>query len=177
MMGWHAMIWGALALLIGAPAAAQTAAASAPAISRAADEAAIIAVLRDVYAIISGPAGQARDAARMRTMFAPNARLTALGAKGLNSYTVEEFIEKAVPYQTRIGFHERELAHRVELYGDIAHAWSSYHGTGQDGANKVDVRGINSFQLVRQNGRWTVQSIFWQAEGPGRPFPADMTGR
>ena len=165
-----------LALAMAAPAMAQGGAAGAPAVSRTADEAAIAAVLRDVYAIISGPAGQARDVARMRTMFAPNARLTAVGAKGLSGYTVEEFIASAVPFQTRIGFVERELKHRLEVYGDIAHAWSSYHGTGQDGARKLDVRGVNSFQLVRLNGKWVVQSIFWQAEAPGRPLPADMLG-
>ena len=108
----------------------------------------------------------------MRTLFTPEARLTAIGAKGARGGTVEDYIAKSGPMLTTSGFTERELARRVEIYGDLAHAWSSYEGTGNGG--KLKVRGINSFQLVRQNGRWLVQSILWQAESPARPLPADM---
>ena len=122
--------------------------------------------------MISGPAGQARDWAKMRTLFTPDARLTSIGANGPRGGTVDDYITKSGPLLTKSGFTERELARRVEIYGDLAHAWSSYEGTGDGG--KMKVRGINSFQLVRQNGRWLVQSIFWQHENPARPLPADM---
>ena len=160
-----------VAHLAGAPTMAFAAQPTTTTAS-AADEAAIGAALKDVYGVISGPAGQARDWAKMRTLFTPDARLTAIGAKGLQGGTVGDYIAKSGPSLTRIGFTERELARRVEIYGDLAHAWSSYEGTGDGG--KLKVRGINSFQLVRQNGRWLVQSIFWQAESPMRLLPADM---
>ena len=165
---------GALMLMAGAPAMAQNAPATASA-TRATDQAAIGAALDAVYGVISGPAGQARDWARMRTLFTPEARLTAIGANGARGGTVEDYIAKSGPTLTTAGFTERELARRVEIYGDLAHAWSSYEGTGNGG--KLKVRGINSFQLVRQNGRWLVQSILWQAESPARPLPADMLPR
>ena len=172
MMRHNLIIAAVLGLgLAAAPVGAQTTTAP-PAVSKGAAEAEISAVLRDVYAVISGPKGQARDWAKMRTMFTPEARLTAIGEKGLQGHTLEEFIAKAGPFQTRVGFVERELAHRIEIFGDLAHAWSSYEGTGDDG--KLRIRGINSFQLVRLNGRWLVQSIFWQAENKTRPLPADM---
>ena len=163
----------ALSLLIAAPAMAQPAAAPAPApVSRQAEEQAIGAALDAVYAVISGPAGKPRDWARMRTLFAPEARLTAIGSKGASGGTVEDYIAKSGPLLTQAGFTERELARRVEIYGNLAHAWSSYEGTG----DKIRVRGINSFQLVKQNGRWLVQSILWQAENAATPLPADMLG-
>ena len=159
----------ALALLVAAPAAAQ----QAQPVSAAQDERkALGAALDAVYGVISGPAGQARDWARMRTLFTPEARLTAIGPNGARGGTVEDYIAKSGPMLTTSGFTERELVRRVEIYGDLAHAWSSYEGTGNGG--KLKVRGINSFQLVRQNGRWLVQSILWQAESPARPLPADM---
>ena len=141
-----------------------------------ADVAAVEAALADVYAVISGPVGQDRDFARMRTLFTPDARLTAITPKGLSGGTVEDYITRSGKFLVSGGFTERALVNRVEIYGDLAHAWSSYEGTftGPDG-KPGKVRGINSFQLVRQtDGRWLVQSIFWQAESPAHPLPADM---
>ena len=162
----------ALAVLAAAPASAQPAPSAAGAASRQDEERAIGAALDAVYAVISGPPGQARDWARMRTLFTPEARLTAIGSKGAVGGTVEDYIARNGPMLTSTGFTERELKRRVEIYGNLAHAWSSYEGTG----TKIRVRGINSFQLVKSNGRWLVQSILWQAENAATPLPADMTG-
>ena len=146
--------------------------ASASAIAPA-DRAAIEAAITSVYAVISGPAGAPRDWNAMRAMFTPGARLTAITPKGLTGGTVEEYIAKSGPLLTQSGFVEQELARRVEVYGSLAQVWSSYRGASADG--KIDVRGINSFQLVRQSdGRWLVHSILWQPETPALPLPQDM---
>ena len=141
------------------------------------DEAGIEDALQAVYAVISGPQGAPRDFDRMRTLFTPDARLTAITANGLVGGTVDEFIARSGTGLVESGFTERQLARRIEHYGDLAHAWSSYAGTfTQPDGSPGTVRGINSFQLVRQNGKWLVQSIFWQAEDATRPLPADLTG-
>lgn len=161
----------AMALAMSAPGAAQPASPTAT-VSRQDETRAVQAAIDAVYAVISGPVGKPRDWARMRTLFAPDARLTAIGAKGPVGGTVEDYIAKSGDVLTRSGFTERELARRVEIYGDLAHGWSSYEGAGTN----IRVRGINSFQLVKVDGRWLVQSILWQAESPARPLPADMLG-
>jgi hypothetical protein len=75
----------------------------------------------------------------------------------------------------KVGFTEKELTRRIEIYGNVAQVWSSYAGTSTDGS--VNVRGINSFQLARQpDGRWLVHSILWQAEPLPAP-PRDMEAR
>ena len=165
---------GALALL-ASPAAAKRISPAAANTPTRQDAAAIGAALDGVYAVISGPPGQMRDWARMRTLFTADARLTAITDKGLKGGTLDDYITKSGPQLIKYGFIERELARRVEIYGDLAHAWSSYQGTGDNG--KIKVRGINSFQLVRQSGKWLVQSIFWQPETSAFPLPADMKGR
>ena len=176
----------ALALL-GAPVAAQAqdTAPSAESIAAEATEAALFdaadieATLAKVYASISGPAGQERDWDAMRALFTPDARLTAITPNGLNGGTVDDYIERSGAFLTERGFTESALVNRIEIYGDLAHAWSSYAGTWTDAEGaEQSVRGINSFQLVRQDdGRWLVQSIFWQAETPDNPLPADMVAR
>lgn len=140
---------------------------------------AIDSALNAVYGAISGPVGQARDWDAMRALFTPDARLTAITPHGLMGGTVEDYIAKSGKTLVEAGFTERQLARRLEVYGDLAHAWSSYEGsfTKPDGS-PGSVRGINSFQLVRQpDGRWLVQSIFWQAETPGNPLPEDLAGK
>ena len=142
----------------------------------AADRASITATLAGVYAVISGPSGQERDWDAMRAMFTDDARLYAVTPDGgLRGGTVEDYIANSGPFLTQYGFSESELTNRVEVYGDVAHAWSSYEGAFvRDGA-EVEVRGINSFQLHRQaDGGWKVHSIFWQQETPDLPLPADM---
>ncbi len=138
----------------------------------AADLAAIDRAITEVYAVISGPAGQKRDFDRMRSMFAPDALLRSLSANGLQGGTLDQFIARSGPVFEREGFTERELARRVEVYGNLAHAWSSYDGGSASGA--IQVRGINSFQLVRINGRWLIASILWQPETSEFPLPSDM---
>ena len=168
----------AIALALAIPAVATAQEAHSHESTNMKNEAAVNAALEAVYAAISGDVGEPRDWDAMRALFTPEARLTAITAQGPRGGTVEDYIERSGPFLVKNGFTERQLANRIEIYGDLAHAWSSYEGTftQEDGA-PGSVRGINSFQLARQpDGRWLVQSIFWQAEAPERPLPADMTG-
>lgn len=174
----------AAALLAGPAVARQPQAAPAPAspsrfviatespvTANPADVASIDAILRAVYDVISGPAGQRRDWNRMRSLFTANARLMPLAPRGLRSGSVEDYIATSGPLLEREGFIEREVHRVVEEYGDIAHVFSTY-----EARRTVDgpafLRGINSFQLVRHGGRWWVVSIMWQAETPQTPIPA-----
>ncbi len=136
-----------------------------------ADVASIDAIMRSVYDVISGPAGQKRDWNRMRSLFTSNARLMPKGGRGLMSGSVEDYITSSGPQLEQNGFIEREIARRVEQYGDIAHVFSTYEAR-QSESGPVFLRGINSFQLVRHEGRWWVVSIMWQAESTQNPLPA-----
>jgi hypothetical protein len=150
---------------------------SSPAEARArVEDIAIRRAVADVYAVISGPAGQKRDFARMKSLFTPDARLYAVGSKGLQGGSLDDYIARNGPSLEKIGFTERELTSQVQIFGNVAQVWSSYAGTSSD--SSVNVRGINSFQLARQpDGRWLVHSILWQAENPQLPLPTHMERR
>ena len=154
--------------MIGALALAAAAAAQ----PNAADLAGIDAAIRGVYEVISGPPGQKRDFDRMRTLFAPGATLKAIGPKGLRGGTVEDYISRNAEVLEKDGFTERELGRRVELWGGLATAWSAYDGRTANGS--FHERGINSFQLVKVDGKWLVASILWQEETPANPLPANL---
>ena len=159
-------------IVLSLSVAAAALAASAPASTKA-DLAAIDQAIRGVYEVISGPPGQKRDFDKMRTMFAPNATLKAIGPKGLRGGSVEDYIGRNAKILEEKGFTERELGRRVELWGGLATAWSAYEGRTADGS--FHERGINSFQLVKIDGKWLVASILWQEETPANPLPTNLT--
>ena len=150
-------------LLAGAVAAAQP---------TKADLAGIDQAIRGVYEVISGPPGQKRDFDKMRSLFAPGATLKAIGRKGLRGGSVEDYISRNKDVLEKEGFTERELGRRVEVWGGLATAWSAYDGRTASGS--FHERGINSFQLVKVDGKWLVASILWQEETPDNPLPKDL---
>lgn len=164
----------AASLALAVPAgAAQLVSSGDPGNQPQSDRIGISKAVADVYAVISGPAGQARDWNRMRSLFTADARLYAITANGLHGGTVEDYIRVSGPQLTAMGFTEREVGRRQEIYGNLAHVWSAYEGASADG--KMKVRGINSLQLVRQaDGSWKIFSILWQPERPDLPLPKDM---
>jgi hypothetical protein len=155
----------AIALLFAAAAAAAQPANKA-------DLAAINQAIHAVYGVISGPPGQKRDFDKMRSLFAPGATLKAIGPKGLRGGSVEDYITRNAAILEKEGFTERELGRRVEVWGGLATAWSAYDGRTANGS--FHERGINSFQLVKIDGKWLVASILWQEETPTNPLPADL---
>ncbi|HXS50296.1 MAG TPA: hypothetical protein VN713_09240 [Sphingomicrobium sp.] len=153
-----------IALLLAAAVAAPQPPAS--------DLAGIDAAIRGVYEVISGPPGQKRDFDRMRSLFAPGATLKATGPKGVRGGSLEDYISRNKDVLEQKGFTERELGRRLEVWGGLATAWSAYDGRTADGS--FHERGINSFQLVKIDGKWLVASILWQEATPDNPLPANL---
>ena len=137
-----------------------------------ADLAGINQAIQGVYDVISGPPGQKRDFDRMRSMFAPGATLKAIGPKGLRGGSLEDYISRNKDVLEQKGFTERELGRRLEVWGGLATAWSAYDGRTADGS--FHERGINSFQLVKIDGKWLVASILGQEATPNNPLPANL---
>lgn len=146
--------------------------AASPPQASSADLAGIDQAIHDVYDVISGPPGQKRDWDRMHTLFAPGATLKAIGPKGLRGGSLDDYIARNREILEKDGFFEHELNRRLEVWGGLATAWSSYDGHTADGS--FHERGINSFELVKIDGKWLVASILWQEETPNVPLPEDL---
>jgi hypothetical protein len=164
-----------------APPAVPPGAAPAPApAARAADVASPDAIIAALYDVISGPAGRARDWDRLRSLFAPGARMVPVvprreGGFAAVQLSAEDYIRRSGDVLTRFGFTERELARRTERFGNVVHAWSSYEGrfTAPGAPTAEPVRGVNSIQLTSDGARWYVLSITWEAERPGLALPPE----
>ena len=145
-------------------------------IGNAADVTSIDAIVRALYESISSPGLHAF--LRMRTLFRPDARWRPMtkhpdGSIGIVTHSVDEFVALAQKSLQTQGFHEREVARRVEHFGRIAHVFSTYESRRSPTDVAPFARGINSIQLVEQDGRWWVIAILWQDERFGETLPKE----
>ena len=168
----------ALTLGLATPVAAQTPAAPPAATALPADVATPEAIVAALYDVISGDAGEARDWDRFRSLFHASGRLMPAGANaqgvgGTRVLTPEDYITLAGPGLVRDGFHEREIASRTERFGHIAHVWTTYDSVRSLSDPAPFMRGINSIQLLHDGTRWWIISVYWQAETPRLPLPAE----
>ena len=156
------------------PSPAQT--APTPPAANPADVATMDSTIAALYDVISGPAGT-RNWDRFRSLFIPGARLIPTtprptGEVGARVLTVEDYVQRAGARFEKEGFFEREVNRRLERFGNIAHAFSTYESRHVKDDEKPFQRGINSIQLMNDGKRWWVVTIFWQGEDEKNPLPA-----
>ena len=70
----------------------------------------------------------------------------------------------AEPFLVGEGFYEYEIFRKVEQYGNLAHVWSTYGSKKSKFDAKPYARGINSIQLLYDDHRWWVISIYYNKE-------------
>lgn len=140
------------------------------------DVASPTAVVKASYAAISGPPGQMLNLDRFRSLFLPSAELVSVGLKdgqaAAHARSVQEFVDMVTASVGKEGHVEHEIAERIEVYGNIAHVWSSYESRRTPGDPQV-MRGINSIQLMNDGKRWWISGAQWQHESGENPIPSE----
>ncbi|GAB3194949.1 hypothetical protein ABID22_000047 [Pontibacter aydingkolensis] len=139
-----------------------------------ADVATVEAIVNAGLKIISGPKDQPRDMEKFKALFLPGAQMGGVFFKGDSSFvritTVENFADKNGPAYAKMGFYENQISLKVEQFGNIATAFQAYETRyGKDG--KVEDRGINTYQLVFDKGRWWIASLLFTPENVKHPLP------
>lgn len=141
------------------------------------------AIVRAGYDAISHAPGESFDWARFRSLFLPEAKLvpnleqTGGELKVMSPQEFTDYIDSvtdldAENYQ---GFVEEVIHNEVFRYGDIAHVTSSYQKRFWEGADILG-RGINSFQLLHNDGRWWIVSVIWDEDVGAGPLPENFSG-
>ena len=139
-----------IALLLGPPLAAQEV--------RPEDVASIDAIIAAYYDVISGPAGEAADVARDRSLHHPDAwvALAGIDREGVpqvRTVTLAEYHGENRP-RTQ-GFWEWETERVVQRSGNMAHVWSSYASARTEGGEPF-ATGVNSITLFHDGDRWWI---------------------
>jgi hypothetical protein len=146
-------------------------AASVNADAKPADVSTIDGIIKAVYDVISGPAGQ-RDWNRFQSLFHKDAYMAAINDKGeLRKFTPAQYVQNNAPFFLKYSFIEKELGRTVNEFGNIAQVFTAYEYKA--GLTPPETRrGINSIELVKEKGRWFVMSISWDEEREGTKIPA-----
>ena len=147
------------------------------------DVASIESIIAATNASIERAPGQQFNWDRFRTLFIPDATLIPNTEQRNGQFSVispEEFIvwiETNTPIggPNDRGFAEEGYHNEIDRYGDIANVMSSYQ---KHYWNETEIlgRGVNSFQLVHNNGRWWVVSIIWDENYAAGPIPDKFGG-
>ena len=144
------------------------------------DKAEIAALIRDCYAMVSGPAGP-RDWSRQGELFHPDCRqmrtgVDANGAPWIEIFSPDEYAANADALLSTMDFYEVALVNRIEVFGNMAQAWSSYEAKHHPDDVEPERRGINAFQFYKgPEGRWQIISMIWDNERAGLTLPEAMT--
>lgn len=86
-------------------------------------------------------------------------------------WSIEEFAEAADEYYRKSGFWEREIACRIEVFGNIAHQFSTYESRFEREESEPVSRGINSIQMIRSANRWLIVNLVFDIERPDTSIP------
>jgi hypothetical protein len=84
---------------------------------------------------------------------------------------VDGYIARSADYLEKDGFFEKEIARSTQQFGHIAHVWSTYESRHKADDPRPFMRGINSIQLLYDDARWWIVTIYWQHESPEEPIP------
>lgn len=151
--------------------------------AKTADVASVDGLMAALYDVISGPASKPRDWDRFRSLFLPDGRLGVIRheqAAGDGKparpddvvfLTPQDYIDRDAPFFQTNGFFERGIANRIEEFGNLISVWSTYESRHAAGDPKPFVRGINSLQIVKAQGRYWIASIIWDDERSGVTLP------
>ncbi|HEX6605226.1 MAG TPA: hypothetical protein VF027_10165 [Sphingomicrobium sp.] len=142
-----------------------------------ADEDEIGAVIDEMYAMISGPAGP-RDWSRQTNCFLPEAKQVRTWVDDQDrpqklGMSLDEYASNTQPFFDANDFFEVETERRIDLFGNIAHVWSAYEARRTPDEDPPERRGINSIQLFRDAERgWRIIHMIWDNErNPSLEWP------
>jgi hypothetical protein len=136
-------------------------------------------MVADIYDVVSAPAGTVPDWDFIRSHFDPEA-LIVLRATPEESrlMDLEAFIDDFESFYERIGpsgngFRETVQSIRVVEFGNVAHCYVVYTAEIV-GGDRPPQRGLDSWHLMRRDGRWWVVSVINDVERFAGPVPAEV---
>ncbi|HTU56767.1 MAG TPA: hypothetical protein VMF89_00005 [Polyangiales bacterium] len=122
------------------------------------------AVLRAFYEVISFDDGATPDWERMSGLFSAHARITRVTPEAIDYMDLSTFrsmAEELLEVGAYTSFYEREIARRADRFGNVLHVASAYETKISPNAQDFIERGVNSLQLIREDGRWRIISLCW----------------
>lgn len=132
-------------------------------------------LVKQLYGSIESGPQHNPDWSVFKQLFIPEARLGRIRDEGYELVTPAGFAANYDTLRARGVIHrfkEHEIGRKTERFGNVMHVFSTYESDYATNEGPQKARGINSIQLIRQDGRWWVATIIWDVETPDRPIPS-----
>ncbi|MFI5308117.1 MAG: hypothetical protein ACHQ53_12230 [Polyangiales bacterium] len=126
-------------------------------------------LIRRFYEVISFEDGGTPDWESMACLFSKHARITRVTPEAIDYMDLSSFrsmAEELLEVGAFTSFFERELTRRTDRFGDVIHIASAYETRVSPTARDYLERGVNSLQLIREDGRWKIVSLCWDNNAP-----------
>jgi hypothetical protein len=141
------------------------------------DDDGAVAVVQELYDLVTFEAGTTPDWAYARTLFLPEAVVVLRSSRDATTvFSVDGWIDDFVRFieeqnVVETGFVERIVQTESMEFKDIAHVLVLYEAE-IPGWGRPPQRAVDSFQLVRRDGRWVIASIANEVPDAEHPLPA-----
>lgn len=138
-------------------------------------------VVEELYGLVTFDAGATPDWDIVRSLFIPEATVVLrTGRTETTVFSLEGFVQDFVNFIERAnvvetGFSERIIDTHGTVFGDMANIWVLYEAH-IPGSPRPPQQGVDSFQLIRKEGRWWIVSITNELPTPDRPVPEFFRG-
>lgn len=137
-------------------------------------------VVDEFYRLVTFGPGTTPDWDQVRALFLPEAVVvvrtsrTETGVFSVDGFVQDfgNFIERANVGET--GFAETIVRKKPLVFGDIGHFLVLYEAQ-IPGSGRGPQQGVDSFQVIRKNGRWWIASIVNEIPMADRPLPSELT--
>jgi hypothetical protein len=137
-------------------------------------------LVRGLYAAVTFDAGSTPDWDFVREFFAPEAVIVARNTPTtMELMNVDAFVAWFVGDVEKFrmkerGFEETVKKFQLTVYGDIAHAFVVYHARLKTPVDSPGNLGLDSFALMKKDGRWWIVSITNDVVTAQRPLPEEL---
>ena len=126
------------------------------------------------FRAVSFETGQRPAYATIRELFMVDGKLIRNSSELPEISSVDDFIasrQRMVDSGALTSFEEVETAETTEVFGNIAHRFSTYAKRGTMQGEAIEGSGVISTQFIRTPNGWKMSSMAWDDERPGLVIP------
>jgi hypothetical protein len=131
-------------------------------------------LIAQFFEAVSFEEGQHPNYDRIYRLFIERGLLIKNSADRPEISTVVEFIEprEAIVRSGELTqFHESELSEITEVFGNVAHRFSTYTKSGTMNGVLFEARGVITTQFIQTPEGWRISSMAWDDERAGLSVP------
>lgn len=129
---------------------------------------------RIFYNLFTNKDGKKPNVEGIHQLFIPEGLIIKNSGSAPEIYTLQQFIEPRIKLLTGgslINFSEKEVTERTEIFGNIAHRFSTYHKSGVLAGKKFETTGMKTIQFIKTTAGWKISSLAWDDEREGLTIP------